>query len=312
MALNATIFKKTYDSLKSLGDCSVGYAYRKLELKDSPVKPAHIRRMLKIIREERDFDSDEEVHRLYVDIPYCGRGRPPASNLKARNELILECLTSGEIQTRSKICGKLNKCRDDICGRRYKWTSKKQRSKSQNKNSKQSTGKTQPEDRKAIYPPSSITRILKRDFKIPLRRKIVPPDKRTKLPRRLYGLVVRNVEFLKYNGNVGKYIAVVFACHPNCISDSNDDRDSVLELSKYEHHFFALYDRKNHTPEQALKKFHDSFVKEYASVEFADVLKEFSADIDDDTTLRTILKRQADGEDRENKKALEKGNAKAK
>lgn len=61
-----------------------------------------------------------------------------------------------------------------------------------------------------------------------------------------------------------------------------------------------------------MKKFRDSFVKEYASVEFADVLKEFSADIDDDTTLRTILKRQADGEDRENKKALEEGNAKAK
>lgn len=80
MASNATIFEKTYNSLKSLGNCSVGYAYRKLELEDSPVKPAHIRRMLKIIREERDFDSAEEVHRLYVDIPYCGRGRPPASN----------------------------------------------------------------------------------------------------------------------------------------------------------------------------------------------------------------------------------------
>ena len=61
-----------------------------------------------------------------------------------------------------------------------------------------------------------------------------------------------------------------------------------------------------------MKKFRDSFVKEYASVEFTDVLKEFSADIDDDTTLRTILKRQADEEERENKKALEKGNAKAK
>ena len=61
-----------------------------------------------------------------------------------------------------------------------------------------------------------------------------------------------------------------------------------------------------------MKKFRDSFVKEYSSVEFADVCKEFSADIDDDTTLRTILKRQVDGEDRENKKALEKGNAKAK
>ena len=312
MASNATIFKKTYDSLKSLGNCSVGYAYRKLELKDSPVKPAHIRRMLKIIREERNFDSDEEVHRLYVDIPYCGRGRPPASNLNARNELILECLTSSEIQTRSKICGELNKCRDDICGRRYKWTSKKQRNKSQSKNSKQPADKTQSEDRKAIYPPSSITRILKRDFKIPLRRKIVPPDKRTKLPRRLYGLVVRNVEFQKYNGNVGKYIAVVFACHPNCISDSNDDRDDITERSKYEHHFFALYDRKNHAPEQALKKFRDSFVKEYSSAEFTDVCKEFSADVDSEETLNLILKRQAAGEERENKKALRKEKAKAK
>ncbi len=312
MASNATIFEKTYDSLKSLGNCSVGYAYRKLELEDSPVKPAHIRRMLKIIREERDFDSAEEVHRLYVDIPYCGRGRPPASNLNARNELILECLTSGEIQTRSKICGKLNKCRDDICGRRYKWTSKKQRRKPQSVKSKQPADKTQSEDRKAIYPPSSITRILKRDFKIPLRRKIVPTDKRTKLPRRLYGLVVRNVEFLKYNGNVGKYIAVVFACHPNCISDSNDGRDDITERSKYEHHFFALYDRKNHTPEQALKKFRDSFVKECASVEFADVCKEFSADVDSEETLHTILKRQTADEERENKKALEKENAKAK
>lgn len=255
-----------------------------------PVKPAHIRRMLKIIREERDFDSDEEVHRLYVDIPYCGRGRPPASNLNARNELILNCLTSGEIQTRSKICGELNKYRDDIFGRRYKWTSKKQRNKSQSKNSKQPVNKTQSEDRKAIYPPSSITRILRSDFKIPLRRKIVPTNKRTKLPRRLYGLVVRNVEFLKYNGNIGKYIAVAFACHPNSISDSNDDRDDITERSKYEHYFFALYDRKNHTPQQALKKFRDNFVKEYSSAEFADVCKEFFADIDDETTLHTILK----------------------
>lgn len=312
MASNATIFEKTYDALKSLGDCSVGYAYRKLELEDSPVRPAHIRRMLKIIREEMDFDSVEEVHRLYVDIPYCGRGRPPASNLNARNELILECLTSGEIQTRSKICGELNKCRDDICGRRYKWTSKKQRCKSQGKSSKQSTGKTQSENIKAIYPPSSITRILKRDFKIPLRRKIVPTDKRTKLPRRLYGLLVRNVEFQKCNGNVGKYIAVVFACHPNCISDSDDGRDDITERSKYEHHFFALYDRKNHTPEQALKKFRDSFVKECASVEFADVCKEFSADVDCEETLNTILKRQATDEERENKEALKKEKAKAK
>lgn len=312
MASNATIFEKTYDALKSLGDCSVGYAYRKLELEDSPIKPAHIRRMLKIIREEGDFDSAEEVHRLYADIPYCGRGRPPASNLNARNELILDCLTSGEIQTRSKICGELNKCRDDICGRRYKWTSKKQRRKPQSVKSKQPADKTQSEDRKAIYPPSSITRILKRDFKIPLRRKIVPTDKRTKLPRRLYGLVVRNVEFLKYNGNVGKYIAVVLACHPNCISDSNDGRDDITERSKYEHHFFALYDRKNHTSEQALKKFRDSFVKECASVEFADVCKEFSADVDSEETLHTILKRQATDEERENKKALEKGTAKAK
>ena len=312
MASNATIFEKTYDSLKSLGNCSVGYAYRKLELEDSPVKPAHIRRMLKIIREERDFDSAEEVHRLYVDIPYCGRGRPPASNLNARNELILECLTSGEIQTRSKICGELNKCRDDICGHRYKWTSKKQRSKPQSVKSKQPADKTQSEDRMAIYPPSSITRILKRDFKIPLRRKIVPTDKRTKLPRRLYGLIVRNVEFIKYNGNVGKYIAVVFACHPNCISGSDDNRDDITERSKYEHHFFALYDLKNHTPEQALKKFRDRFIKEYDSAEFADVCKEFSADIDDETTLHTILKRQADNEERENKKALGKENSKAK
>lgn len=312
MASNATIFKKTYDSLKSLGNCSVGYAYRKLELKDSPVKPAHIRRMLKIIREEMDFDSDEEVHRLYADIPYCGRGRPPASNLNARNELILGCFTSGEIQTRSKICGELNKCRDDICGRRYKWTSKKQRRKPQSVKSKQSTDKTQSEDRKAIYPPSSITRILRRDFKIPLRRKIVPPNKRTKLPRRLYGLIVRNVEFQKYNGNVGKYIAIVFACYPNCISDSDDSKDSVSGLSKYEHHFFAFYDRKNHTIKQALKEFRDNFVKECASAEFTDVCKEFSADIDDETTLHKILKRQADDEERENKKALGKEKSKVK